>query len=100
MNTMQQYKKDRQEILYHPVKVTDEGIRLMVKVIDQMEAAMRRFINYELPDCMAREEMKTLLDGERIEWDGLASLWNVDNLKPEIQKAWYKKFRPWSDEAK
>jgi len=63
MTKFQEYRKDRQEILYHPVKVTDEGIRLMVTVIDQMEATMRRFINYELPDCMAREEMKSLLDG-------------------------------------
>jgi len=63
MTKFQEYRKDRQEILYHPVKVTDEGIRLMVTVIDQMEAAMRRFINFELPDCMAREEMKSLLDG-------------------------------------
>jgi len=63
MTKFQEYRKDKQEILYHPVKVTDEGIRLMVTVIDQMEATMRRFINYELPDCMAREEMKSLLDG-------------------------------------
>ena len=62
----QKYKFERNEILYHPVKVTDEGIRLMVKVIDEMEVSMRRFINYELPDCMAREEMKILLDGPRI----------------------------------
>jgi len=66
MTAFQRFRKDRQEILYHPVKVTDEGVRLMVKVIDQMELAMRRFINYELPDCMAREEMKTLLDGSPI----------------------------------
>ena len=63
MTKYQEYRKDRQEILYHPVKATDEGIRLMVTVIDQMEAVMRRFINYELPDSMAREEMKALLDG-------------------------------------
>jgi hypothetical protein len=60
------YKKDRQQILYHPAMVTDEGIRLMITVIDLLEASMRRFINYELPDCMAREEMKTLLDGPRV----------------------------------
>ena len=71
MTTFQQYRKDRKEILYHPVKVTDEGIRLMVKVIDELEVSMRRFINYELPNCMAREEMKTLLDGERIPREGV-----------------------------
>jgi hypothetical protein len=65
-NPILEYRKNRREFLYHPVKVTDEGVRLMITVIDALEASMRSFINYELPDCMAREEMKALLDGPPI----------------------------------
>jgi len=66
MRDIEQYKRDRHEIIHHPVKVTDEGIRLMTRIIDDMELLMRKFVRYELPDCMAREEMKVYLDGPRV----------------------------------